>query len=464
MKKSILYVLVVLAVLLSACKPAETAQPTAQAPKPTEAPQATQAPKPTEAPQPTEAAQPTAVPAAEQVEITFMAWGAPEELAVWQQIADDFSAANPNIKATMDVSDWDSYWTKLDTLFAGGTPPDVFAMDAPLYLDWQSKGVLLNLTPYIDATPGFLDGFYQEPLTGYKVGNDYYGLPRDFQTIVMFYNKDMLDAAGVAYPQQGWTYDDLRAMSKKLTKDTSGDGKTDQYGFSCDVYDMELCWSEAIWSYGGEIISPDFTKTLIGEPKARQAWQFFHDLMFTDKSMPDTIAAGEYGGDLFQAGVVALYPMGHWGVPGYATVNFKWDVAPMPTGPGGQATSVNSAGFVAAKDSKHPKEAWEFIKFAMSQTGQTRLTEMGLAIPMLKSVAESPVFLDAKVAGMTINQQVFLDSLKFARIKPIFKGYTLWADAVGGGMATIWEGSSELGPTLDQAVIDADAVLAEEQK
>lgn len=397
-----------------------------------------------------------------KVGLKFMAWGSPEELVVWQKIADEFNAANPNITISMDVSDWDSYWTKLDTLFAGKTPPDVFAMDAPLFLDWQSRGVLLNLQPYIDATPGFLDGIYEGPLKGYKLSDGYYGLPRDFQTVVMFYNKDMFDAAGLPYPQEGWTWTDLQQAAKQLTKDNNGDGKIDQYGFSCDLWDMELCWSEAIWSYGGDVISPDFTKTLIGEPKAREAWKVFHDMMFVDKSMPDTVAAAEFGLDLFQAGVVAMWPMGHWVIPDYAEVKFKWDVAPMPTGPAGQATSVNSAGFVVSKDSKHPQETWEFVKFALSQTGQTRLTELNLAIPVLKSVAESPTFLDHKVGELTINQKVFLDSIAFAHMKPIFKGYTLWADAVGNGMATIWTGESELDATLDQVVIDADKVLAGE--
>jgi binding-protein-dependent transport system inner membrane component/extracellular solute-binding protein len=93
-------------------------------------------------------------------EITYMMWGSPEELAVWQKIVDEFQVANPQIKVNVDVSDWESYWSKLRTLFAGGTPPDVFAMDAPLYPDWQSRGVLLNLQPYIDATPAFLGGAF----------------------------------------------------------------------------------------------------------------------------------------------------------------------------------------------------------------------------------------------------------------------------------------------------------------
>jgi multiple sugar transport system substrate-binding protein len=115
-------------------------------------------------------------------------------LAVWQAVVDDFHKGNPNITVKVDVSDWDSYWTKLNTLIAGGTPPDVFAMDAPLFLDWQRRGALLNLQPYIDANPGFLDGIYPQTLTAYKTADGYYGLPRDFQTIVLFYNKDMFDA------------------------------------------------------------------------------------------------------------------------------------------------------------------------------------------------------------------------------------------------------------------------------
>jgi multiple sugar transport system substrate-binding protein len=393
------------------------------------------------------------------VAISFMAWGAPEELAVWQQIVDDFQAANPNITVNVEVSDWDSYWTKLKTLLAANTPPDVFAMDAPLYLDYQSRGVLLNIQPYIDKTSGFLDGFYPVTLEAYKLPDGYYGMPRDFQTVVLFYNKDMFDAAGVAYPTADWTYGDLRNAAKSLTTDNNGDGTIEQWGFASDLWDMELFWSEAIWSWGGEVINADHTQTLVGEPIAREAWQFMYDLMFTDKSMPDTNTSGQYGGDLFQAGIAAMTTIGHWAVPGYATVEFKWDVAPMPVSPsGGRATSVNSAGFVVAKDSKYPDAAWEFIKYCLSQTGQTRLTELGLAIPVLESVANSPVFLDQTM--VKINQQVFLDSLAFARMKPVFKGYDEWASTIGDGMAPIWLGEADLNTTLDTVVPQADAVLA----
>jgi multiple sugar transport system substrate-binding protein len=392
------------------------------------------------------------------VELTFMMWGAPEELAVWNQIVQDFQAQQPNITVKVEVSDWEAYWEKLKTMLAASTPPDLFAMDAPLYLDYQSRGVLKNLQPYLDQNPDLLKDVYPQTLEAYKLADGYYGLPRDFQTIVLFYNTDMFDAAHVAYPTADWTYEDLRTAAKQLTLDTNGDGKIEQYGFYSDLWDMELIWSEAIWAYGGDIISADHTKTLIGEPPARQAWQVFDDMMFTDKSMPDTTTAAQFGGDPFQAGAAAMTTIGHWAVPGYNAVNFKWDVAPMPKGPAGSATSVNSAGFVLAQGSKHPDEAFEFIKFVLSSAGQTRLTELGFAIPVLKSVAESDTFL--KQPGPGIDQQVFLDSLAFAHMKPVFKGYDEWSATVGDGMAVIWTGEQPLNATLDEVVPAADEVLA----
>ena len=389
-------------------------------------------------------------------EITFTMWGAPEELAVWQAVVDDFQKANPNITVKVDVSDWDSYWTKLNTLIAGGTPPDVFAMDAPLFLDWQSRGALENLQPYIDANPGFLDGVYPQTLKAYETADGYYGLPRDFQTIVLFYNKDMFDAAGMPYPTEDWTYDDLMAAAKQLTVDTDGDGKIDQYGFWSDTWDMELLWSEAIWANGGEIISEDHSKTLIGEGGALDAWKYI-DSLYKEGVMPTPTAAGEFGGDLFQAGKAAMTTIGHWAVPGYVQSGINFDVAPMPSGPAGEATSVNSAGFVVSKDSKHKDAAFEFVKFALSEAGQKRLAELGFAIPVLKSVAESDAYL--KQPG-NLNQQVFLDSVDFAHMKPVFKGYEEWAGVVGDGLIPVFDGEAELEATLQEVVTAADEVLA----
>ena len=429
MKRSLFFVLAVLVLVVTSCA--------APAAAPTQAPQQT---------------------GTEKVKLTFSAWGAPEELAVWKEIVNDFQAKYPNITVNVEVGDWDAYWDKVKTQLAANTAPDVFAMDAPLYLDYQTRGVLLNLQTFIDAEPDMMKDIYPQTLEAYKTPDGYFGLPRDFNTIVLFYNKDMFDQAKVAYPTADWTWDDLRDAAKKLTLDTNGDGKIDQYGYTFDQWDMEPGWSEALWSYGGEILSADYSKTLLGEPKAREAWQMLYDMVFVDKSCPDANQVAELGGDPFTAGKAAMNAMGHWAVPGYVGAGFQFDAAPMPKGPAGHATSVNSAGFVVAKTTKYPKESFEFIKFVLSPDAQGKLAKLGFAVPVLKSVAESDVFL--KQEGSTLNQQVFLDSLAFAHMKPVFRGYDEWAAAVGDGLAPVWSGEAELNPTLDEVVKAADAVLA----
>ncbi len=154
-----------------------------------------------------------------------------------------------------------------------------------------------------------------------------------------------------------------------------------------------------------------------------------------DKSMPTEEQLAAYGYDGFLSGISAMGVSGHWSVPDYSTVGFKWDVAPMPKGPAGRATGVNSAGFVIAKDSKHPDAAWEFVEYAFSAAGQAELAKIGLAMPVRKSVAESAAYLDQPVK---IDQKLFVDALDYAHVKPVFKGYEEWSAAVGDALHMVW--------------------------
>ena len=83
-------------------------------------------------------------------EIDYAIWGDNPELASQKALVDAFMVKHPEIKVNLLMSDWDTYWDKLQTSLAGGDAPDVFAMDGPLYPDYQSRDVLLDLTPYIE--------------------------------------------------------------------------------------------------------------------------------------------------------------------------------------------------------------------------------------------------------------------------------------------------------------------------
>ena len=392
-----------------------------------------------------------------ETQISYLMWGSPQESEAWAVVVKGFEAAHPDIKVTVEVADWDSYWEKLRVQMAGGTPPDVFAMDAPLYMDWQARGVLLNLQPYLDREPALLDGVYPVTLEAYRTADGIYGLPRDFQTIVLYYNKDMFDAGGVAYPTDAWTYDDLRTAAKALTVDKDGDGSTDQWGFWDGGYDMEPFWGALVWAYGGDVVDAAEGKTLIGSPEATAAFQLMSDMWVGDKSMPTEQQLAAYGWDGFLSGVAAMGVSGHWSVPEYSAVTFKWDIAPMPKGPAGRATSVNSAGFVIARDSKYPDAAWEFVKYAFSDAGQSELAKVGLAIPVRKSVAESDAYLGQ---ATRIDHSIYVKALDYAHMKPVFKGYEEWSGAVGDALHMIWTGEASVADGLAEAVAAGDDALA----
>ena len=392
--------------------------------------------------------------------LTYLMWGSPQEADAWKTVVAGFEAGHPDIKVTVEVADWDSYWEKLRVQMAGGTPPDVFAMDAPLYPDWQSRGVLLNLQPYLDADPALLEGVYPITLEAYKTPEGMFGLPRDFQTIVLYYNKDMFDAAGVAYPTDAWTYADFRAAAKALTLDKDGDGTTDQWGFWDGGYDMEPFWGSLVWAHGGDIVDVAAGTTLIGSAEATAAFQVMAGMWLEDKSMPTEQQLAQYGWDGFLSGVSAMGVSGHWSVPEYSQVAFKWDIAPMPLGPQGRATGVNSAGFVIAKDSANPDAAWEFVKYAFSDAGQSELAKVGLAIPVRMSAANSPAYLDQ---ATKINHALYVQALDYAHLKPVFKGYEEWSAGVGDALKLIWDGEMSVEDGLAEAVAAGDDALSRNQ-
>jgi multiple sugar transport system substrate-binding protein len=129
----------------------------------------------------------------------------------------------------------------------------------------------------------------------------------------------------------------------------------------------------------------------------------------------------------------------------------------MPTGPVAHVTSVNSAGFVIAKATKNPDAAWEFVKYATGEAGQTELAKIGFAVPIRESVAKSDAYLGQETK---INHQIFVDALSYAKVKPVFRGYEEWSAAVGDALANVWTGDASLDDALPEAVANADAALA----
>jgi len=406
-----------MALFVAACgssAPSVTTAPPSSAALPSSAPAASSGPDASASASTPAAAAKCGSYAGPPAKITYAMWGDTTELANQQKIVDAFQAMNPNISVKVTVADWDSYWPKLQTDLAAGNAPDVFLMDGPLYPDYQTRDQLLDLNPYI-ARDGFdTGGLVDLAVKDFTAPDGHlYGLPRDLNTIALFYNKTMFDAAGLPYPDATWDWAKLREVAAKLTK-TSG-GKTSQWGFYTETSDMENFWSSLVWQAGGDILSADKQTVVIDSDQAAAGIQLLQDLIYKDKVMAQPVAGGS--GDAFENGQAAMEANGSWLVPTHEAAGLSFGVAPLPKGPAGQATSVNPSGVVAFKGSKSPDAAWEFIKCYTGPELQAMVASLKASMPANKQV------LTDQYATSFDGGKTFADALAYAHLKPSFKGY-----------------------------------------
>ena len=149
---------------------------------------------------------------------TFSA--APDHLETLDEMIALFEAANPGIRVEVETAAYADYFTELQTRIAGGEAPDSFELNYENFVTYASKGALLDLTTAVDAeTAG---RYYPEALEAFQLDGVQFGLPASFSNVVLFYNKDLFDAAGMDYPTGEWTWEDFRAAAEQLTDPDAG--------------------------------------------------------------------------------------------------------------------------------------------------------------------------------------------------------------------------------------------------
>jgi multiple sugar transport system substrate-binding protein len=355
--------------------------------------------------------------------ITYSIWGDPTEIKSQQAIVDAFHAANPNITVKVTVSDWDPYWEKLLTSISGGAAPDVFAMDGPLFPDYQARDVLLDLKPFIDRDGYDLGQLADQAVADFTTPDGQFGLPRDLNVVALYYNKKMFDTAGIPYPDETWDWAKLTDVAKRLTL-KAANGKASQWGFYTETTDMENYWSELVWQNGGDIISGDHKSSLVASDQAAAGLQFLQDLIWKHKVMPDPAAWPADSGDAFEQGQAAMEANGSWLVATHLAAGIDFGIAPLPKGPAGRATSINPTGAVVYKGTKNPEAAWAFVKYLASPAAQTRIMQLKASLPVNKAV------LAGSFASSFDGAKVLADAIAYAHLKPSFKGYNDWTTAL----------------------------------
>ncbi|HRE27182.1 MAG TPA: sugar ABC transporter substrate-binding protein, partial [Anaerolineales bacterium] len=337
---------------------------------------------------------PTAEATQGAVTLTWAFWGSPEEAASHRLVADAFTKEHPDIKIETWNEPWDNYFTKIQALWASGDPkavPDVaFLWPTPKY---AAEGVLENLDPYIQKSGYNLNDYWGGLLESAKYNGSVYGLPRDIEVNVLYYNKTLFDKAGVAYPNDNWTWDDLLAAAEQLTvKDASG--KVTQYALAVEGGKFAKWVNQNGGGILDDYVNP--SKCRLADPESIAGVKFFADLMNNGYAIRDADLS-QAGGDeaVFLSGQAAMIIQNTSRVSAFNKANLNYDVALVPIPKGGKRWNpAGGAAWVISAQSDNKDAAWTFLSWLQSKDGGEKIyTERGEIFPALQSAANSPAFL-----------------------------------------------------------------------
>jgi multiple sugar transport system substrate-binding protein len=356
-------------------------------------------------------------------------WAGVEELAAEQANVDAFMQAHPGVHVSLE-SIPDSYLEKLVTAFAAHKPPDVLLLDSVVIPHFVDGGVLLDLAPYLAQAPPldpaqFFPQAWQVAARRRQAGGEaVYALPKDFTPLMVYYNKRVFDAAGAAYPRDGWTWDEFLATAQALTRDTDGDGRTDIYGTL--VYTWMGANMPWFWQAGGDVLSPDGSQAqgYLDSAACIRAVRFITGLVDAGVA-PDPTAREALGGSAFMSGKVGMYISGHWAIPGFRAAEVEGKkaaaqgvkretfglndigVVGLPQDKA-RANVIYESGWAVAKDSRQPALAVELAKYLVGPEAQRRRATIGLAVSADRAVA-------ARVAAADPREAAFLREVRYCR-------------------------------------------------
>lgn len=352
------------------------------------------------------------------ITISYAIWDSGQEKGL-RKVADEFEKKNPNIKINIQVTGWNDYWTMLEAAATGGSLPDTFWMHSNEIYRYGSNKMLLDLNDYIkDSKDVDLKNFPEGLNKIYNINEHQYAIPKDYDTIGLWYNKKMFDEAGIPYPDDSWNWDKLKEVAKKLTK---ADGS--QYGVLAPLHNQEGYYN-FVYQNGGNIINNE-KKSEYDNPKTIEAMKYYFDL--SKEGLSPKIYNDKERAEALQNGQVAMGFFGSWNLSAFSEneyMNKNFDVAVLPSANDGKrATIFNGIGNAASATTKHPQEAWKWLEYLGSKEGQEKQGELGIAIPAYNGVAEKWV-----ETSKSFNTKVFIDMVDYAQIRPYSNSTAKWED------------------------------------
>ena len=389
--------------------------------------------------------------------LSVQIWDANQEPGI-KEILGDFTAKT-GIQTKISVVRWADYWTAMEAAAQGGQLPDVFWMHSNESERYMSNDMLLDLTDKIKNSEVIKMENYPKDIWGlYSYEGKNYAVPKDIDTIALWYNKKLFDEAGLSYPTADWTWDDVTEAARKLKKD---DGS--QYGLCLKPDNNQAGYYNMILDNGGFILNKDKTKSGIDDPKTIEAMKIV-ETWVKEGLIPSAETMAENAEDvLFQSGKAAMCFQGSWMIAAhknneYSLANADCIELPKDKTTGRRVSIYNGLGWAAAKNTKHPEEAWKLIEYLGSEEAQRKQASLGVTMSAYKGTSEEW----AKSAPF--NLQAYLNMMEDMEILPYSRSTIAWEDENNALVTKVYTGELTMEEACKKMAAQMNEKLAEEHK
>ncbi|ANE45159.1 hypothetical protein SY83_01075 [Paenibacillus swuensis] len=352
---------------------------------------------------------------AKPVELNLSIWGDENRKKLYEDLMAKYTETHPNVKVDVMLIPFNDYQQKLSIMSASKSGPDLVWLSERMVPQFLDSGQLLDISSLEADAEYDLKDIYPTTMDLFRKDSKLYGVSFTSGPKVLFFNKDMFKAKGLKTPlelaKEGkWTYEEFVKSAKTLTDSSKGVYGVHLFGANNSWKSWTDGLVDTFWAHGADVFNEDGSKFVLNSPEGEQALKLYYDLLFTDKSHVDP------GNQLtFESGNIGMY-RNNFSFSNNARkiTNFDWDIAPMPKGPAADAPSaVGIAGYAIMKDTAHPEETLELLKYLTGKQGSTDLAKS--FAPIRKSILESDVFLN-------IDPKPSVEAIKAAYIGPLNSG------------------------------------------
>lgn len=387
-----------------------------------------------------------------KVELVMSVWDSDQQ-PVMEKMAEVYNKEHPDVEVTTQLTTWSEYWTKLEASATGGSAPDIITMNVLHVEEYADAGILMDLTDAEAESDLKVHENFPAPLVdGYTVDGKLYGIPKDFDTNAVFYNKEIFDEAGVAYPQDGWTFEDFRKTCEDLQAAGLPEGV---YPTAINRNSGQTTYDATVYANGGYFLSEGNEKSGWGEQATIDGIQPWLDLVLdglspTLQQMSDTDPDA-----MFQGGQLAMYYSGNYMITSYNnTMEGKYGIAKRPTFNGKDTDIINGLAFSVSANTEHPEEATDFALWLGSEEAQKIQGESGVCISARNDCQQ--YFVDAHDE---VDCQVFLDNVANAELLPHCKVTSELSQVEKKYLEPAWKGEISLEEACKNIAKEQDPIL-----